>query len=170
MVQKKFSFLVSAIVALFAAVVPASAQTAAQWHSWPQYQRNTAILSKAYAQVGQYTGLQCKHWVQNIVWSASNGAVWLPQNKPNNYEWYSHQYVYRYYLPFPTQWCQPGMIIQMKWNGLPHTAIVAANNQTGMWWLDCNWGTPSGTVKYHYITHANFNNKVGSNYSVYEVR
>lgn len=152
-------------------VTSMASQASAQWNYWSQNQKNAAILNRAFAQNGMYTGLQCKHWVQNVVYSASGGVVWLPLNHPNLYQWEYHPRVFKL-QPFHPSWCQPGQIIQMKWNNTPHTAIVVSTSHDRMRWIDCNWGLPTNNtmVSVHDVTYHAFAGAVGSNYSVYEVR
>lgn len=143
------------------------------WHGLSQSQRNAEILDVALDQVGNYTGLQCKHWVQEVVFEASDGAVYPPTNK-NNYTWNSHSKVRTLPKPFPINAVQPGHIIQMQWknrNGTvyPHTAIVKSKTSTKMTWVDCNWNGDE-TVTTHSVKFTDFNSAVGHNYNVYEIK
>ncbi len=149
------------------------------WHNvMNQYGRNQQIIGRALAQNGQYTGVECKQWVQNVVYSASGGTVWLPQNRPDWMGWYWSEWAQPlWYIPYngPSYAAQPGNIIQMRWrnnNGsvLPHTAIVLSNNWSGMQWIDCNWSNGDRTVRVHYVSHDQFRQAVGWNCTVYEVR
>lgn len=167
MVISKFSSLLIAIITL---IVGAVSPTQAQWHSWSQGQRNSAILNRALSQYGTYTGVQCKEWVQNVVYSASTGTVWLPQTQPNQYQWYSSSDVWA--VPYcPAIYSAgPGNIIQMKWNNTLHTAIVYSTTGSGMWWIDCNWGNDM-RVSLHYVSYSQFLGATSNNfYTVYYVK
>lgn len=161
------------VLALVCSVATASS-LANWWHGLSQSQRNTEILDVALDQVGDYTGMQCKHWVQEVVDEASQGAVYPPTNK-NNYTWNSHSKVRTLPKPFPINAVQPGHIIQMQWrnnNGTvyPHTAIVKSKTSTKMTWVDCNWYGDE-TVTTHSVLFTDFYTAVnGYNYNVYEIK
>ncbi|HLP43815.1 MAG TPA: hypothetical protein VK145_00880 [Candidatus Nanoarchaeia archaeon] len=143
------------------------------WHGLTQGQRNDEILSVALDQNGDHTGLQCKHWVQEVVDEASRGEVYPPTNQ-NDYTWRSSSNVRVMQKPFPIQWAQPGQIIQMRWknrNGstYPHTAILKSKTSTKMYWVDCNWHGDE-TVDVHSVTYSDFNRAVGNYYNVYEIK
>lgn len=164
------------IVALFGLVCSAAAapSLANWWHGLSQNQRNAEIREVALDQVGDSTGMQCKHWVQEVVYEASQGAVYPPTNK-NNYTWNSHSKVRALPKPFPINAVQPGHIIQMQWrnnNGTvyPHTAIVKSRTSTKMTWVDCNWNGDESVIT-HSIRFTDFYNAVdGHNYNVYEIK
>lgn len=162
------------VVIAFLSLLPSQAN--AQWHSWQQWQRYGATVNMALCQNGFQTGMNAKKWVKFVIYAASHTAVTLPQTKPNMYEWYPHPYVYKFPASHtPDRW-QAGQIIQMKWNNRPHTAIFIclyhSKEQNGMYWIDCNWGPPwnNRTVQYHFVSYEDFEEKVGTRYSVYEVR
>ncbi|MDO8537093.1 MAG: hypothetical protein Q7R94_02510 [bacterium] len=164
--SKFSSFVVAAVMFLVCAVAPARAQ----WHNWSQGQRNNAIVSRALTQNGAYTGVQCKEWVQNVVYSASGGAVWLPLNQPNLYQWYPSPNVWA--VPYcPSIYsASPGSVIQMKWNSTPHTAIVYSTTGSGMWWIDCNWNHDT-RVTMHFVSYSQFMSATSNSfYTVYYVR
>ncbi len=144
------------------------------WHGLSQSQRNTEILNTALDQVGDYTGLQCKAWVQDVVDEASDGVVNPPQNQ-NDYTWYTSSNVRVLPRPFPIDAVQPGQIIQMRWRNHdgsihPHTAIVKNKTSTKMTWVDCNWNGDE-TVRVHTIYFSDFYWAVnGYNYNVYEIK
>jgi hypothetical protein len=167
MVLSKFSSLVVAVIAfIMGAVAPAQAQ----WHNWSQSQRDSAILSRALSQYGVNTGVECKEWVQNLVYGASAGAVWIPQTQPNQYQWYPSAYTYA--VPYcPSIYSAgPGSIIQMKWNSTLHTAIVYSTTGSGMWWIDCNWGHDK-RVTIHYVSYSQFMSATSNSfYTVYYIR
>lgn len=132
---------------------------ATSWHSMTQSQRNEAIISRAIQDNGKNTGMQCKVWVQNVVYSASSaysalgGPVSLPQNQPdpNMYKWYPGQYVFcvTQNMCVPIENAQRGWIVQMYFKTLsnghisPHTMIIEKMYPTSMDVIDCNF-TPSG--------------------------
>lgn len=164
-VGKISSFFLGAVMLLFGAVLPVEAQ----WHNWSQGQRNNAIVNRALSQNGNYTGLECKHWVQTVVANASSGAVWLPQNQPNLYQWYSSTDVSAVPYSPAIYSAASGSIIQMKWNGTPHTAIVYSTSGSGMWWIDCNWNGDR-RVTMHFVSYNQFAAACGNSHSVYYVR
>ncbi len=143
------------------------------WHGLSQSQRNAEILDVALDQVGNNTGMQCKHWVQEVVDEASQGTVYPPPNQ-NDYTWRSSSDVRKMLKPFPIEWTQPGQIIQMRWKNqdgatYPHTAILKNKTSTKMYWVDCNWNGDE-TVSVHSVTYSQFNQAVGDKYNVYEIK
>ncbi len=176
--KKLVSLLGIAATLLFAGNSKVSAQMCVPWHNLTQAQRNQFILSAGVAQNGmylrsvQFPGLpmQCKEWVQNVVYRASGGAVWLPSNY-SNFEWNGHSWVYS--LPgMSVQACQSGQIIQMEILGRngqygPHTAIVWQVYSSGIYFLDCNYGG-DGRVQIHYLSFADYS-KIVRRYTVYTV-
>lgn len=173
--RKQKSVLVASIVLCLAFVTTvATASVRTGWHGLSQTQRNRLILARAQEDNNRYTGVQCKEWVQNVVYNASDGEVYPPRNR-NDYTWYDHPYVYRYPRPYPLNGVEPGQIIQMRWrnpNGTitPHTAIVVSRNSSGMTWIDCNWTNRDRTVRTHDVSYDLFNRRVGYYYNVYEIR
>lgn len=178
MLKKFFMVVVMACAALMC-TTPAQAQSSGfWWHNlMTQYGRNQQIVYRALNENGRYTGVQCKEWVQNVVWGASSGTVWLPQNRPDGAGWYWSNWAMPVWnIPYagPSYAAQPGNIIQMVWRNNnnvtnPHTAIVLSNNSQGMQWIDCNW-FGDRSVRVHYISHDQFRQAVGWNCTVYEVR
>ncbi len=135
-------------------VFPVKAQS---WHQLSQIQRNQAIVNTGAQQIGAQGG-QCKPWVQSVVSNASSGSVLLPatQPPPNDYMWYSNQYVVG--LNTPPENVQFGWILQMKqFNGTPHTAIVAGISSYGITLLDSNW-VAYEKVGTHFMTFQQFRN------------
>jgi hypothetical protein len=172
--MKNRSLILSAVTLLvLVCSVSAASALANWWHGLSQNQRNTEIRDVALNQVGQNTGMQCKHWVQEVVYSASQGTVYPPANQ-NDYTWHSSSNVRTMLKPFPIEWAQPGQIIQMRWknqNGTtyPHTAILKSKTSTKMYWVDCNWYGDT-TVNTHSVTYNDFNRAVGNKYNVYEIK
>lgn len=170
--RPKFALAASVVLCL-AFVTAATAAVMTGWHDLTQSQRNRLILNRANQDLNRNVGVECKEWVQDVVYGASNGAVYPPQNR-NDYTWQTHRYVYRYPHPFPISWVEPGQIIQMRWrnrNGAtyPHTAIVLDKTSSSMTWIDSNWNRDT-VVKSHVVTFRDFDRQVGSYYNVYEIR
>lgn len=164
--------IIVSITALSSVAPAATQQQVSQWRSMSQSARNQAILSRAYSQNGQYTGLSCKEWVRSVVFNASQTVVWLPSTSPNNYQWYYQSDIYAVpACPAPLSSIGPGAIIQMRWNNTLHTAIVTGRDSNGMQWIDCNWGQPTEnrTVRIHYVTNQQFMSATQGFYSVYYV-
>mgnify|MGYP003394170965 CR=1 FL=1 len=146
-----------------------TSEARAQWHRWTQGQRNSVIVNRALQQNGYYTGQQCKEWVQNTVYNASTGVVWLPQNQPNLYQWYWSSDAYAVPYSPSIYSANSGSVIQMKWNGTPHTAIVYSSSGSGMWWIDCNWNGDR-RVTMHFVSYNQFAAACGNLYTVYYVK
>jgi hypothetical protein len=162
-----------AFLAVCAAIVTTAVAATTGWHGLSQSQRNSRILNRADDDLNQNVGMSCKEWVRRVVRNASGGEVGIPSNQ-NDYTWNSHPYVYRCPQPYPISWVQPGQIIQMRWtnaNGTstPHTAIVLSRTSTSMTWIDSNWQGDE-VVRTHSMTYSHFNNRVGNNYNIYEIR
>lgn len=151
-------------------------QAAAGWHQWSQTTRNGAITNRALQDNGKQFGVEveCKGWVQNVVYAASNGAVWLPSNRPYPYEymWYADPNVAG--MTAYINWVKPGQILQMRiWSRkeqalVPHTTIVLSVDSGGLWVIDNNFVAPY-TVGVHHWTFSDFRAQVGSYYSVYTI-
>ena len=119
-------------------------------------QINQLILSKAANQNRWNTGLECKPWVNNVVYSSTKIPVpamdsyytWTPsvyarivwQFKPANYCISS----------FPT-YLLPGQIVQVKWRpsymrGGPHTFIIISVLPGSITYWECNGNAGAGKV------------------------
>lgn len=120
-------------------------------------QINQLILSKAASQNGRNTRLECKPWVNDVVYSStkisvpamSNYYSWVPsiyarivwQFKPANYCISS----------FPT-YLLPGQIVQViKWRpsymrGGPHTFIIISVLPGSIIYWECNGNAGTGRV------------------------
>jgi hypothetical protein len=176
MLTRKSKFVISALSCLVF-VIAAGASMVIPWHGLSQGQRNTAILNVAMDQIGDFTGMQCKVWVQDVVNEASLGEVYPPQNI-NDTTWASSSNVKRMLKPFPIEWVIPGDIIQMQLKQVdgtttPHTAIVVRKNRLAMEWVDCNWHHKSApeTVFRHTVKYTDFYKAVQNyNYNVYEIK
>lgn len=177
--KNRWLFGVFTAIAVIVSIVlsPASyANGTNPWHSMAQWQRNQAIVSRAYQDNDRKVGVQCKVWVQNVLYSVSGGHVWLPQNNPapNDWYWQNDQNGHVVGMSIPIQYVQIGWIIQMRLkSGIPHTAIVVGNNGYGITFIDSNWFYLSApnTVKIHSLTYKEFNDKLESpwSYSVYYI-
>ena len=168
------SGIVSALAVLCLAITATAASMVTSWHGLSQNQRNALILSTAMSQAGRYTGQQCKVWVQNVVYQASGGTVYPPQNL-NDWTWYSSNDVQPIASYGQISRVQPGQIIQMRWTNRrdghvsPHTAIVTSTTGAGMYWVDCNF-VSTGTVGVHYVSYQDFQISVGPYFNIYEIR
>lgn len=162
----------SVFLAAFSLLFCSLPQANAQWQTWPQWQRNGRIVNMATCQNGFRTDMSSKRWAEFVVYSASQTAITLPHTRPNMYEWYPHPNVFAFPSEHPVADWQGGQIVQMRWNNRPHTAIIIGTDETKIAWIDCNWGFPwnNGTVKYHEINIKDFEDNVGTRYSVYEIR
>jgi len=149
------------------------------WRSMSQVSRNMAVLDAAYANYfyrasldrqspyapwsGGYT---CKTWVQQVVVpDASRGVATVPPNN-GSCSWYSNCYTTVYTGGIRN--VGQGMIIQTRWGGGLHTAIVYARDSNGMWWIDCNWSLDS-RIRIHYVSFSTFNANSGGCYTVYQI-
>lgn len=142
------------------------------WSSRTQAQRNQAIVDRGLQQLGQVTGQQCKEWVRTVVQSASQGAVLLPPNRSNGWQWHTHPKVRLVAQNVCPANLQPGHVVQLRQSsGLPHTAIVRTVGYNGMTWVDANWvnyNNPPGTVASHAISWSTFY-AIAAQYSFYEI-
>ena len=149
------------------------------WRSMSQVSRNMAVLDAAYANYfyrasldrqspyAPYSGwYTCKTWVQQVVVpNASRGVASVPTNN-GSCSWYGGCYA--------SAWgggirnVGQGMIVQTRWGGGLHTAIVYARDPNGMWWIDCNWGLDS-RIRIHYVTFGTFDVKSGGCYTIYQI-
>lgn len=143
------------------------------WHDdMSQRERNEAIADEAESRVGDYGG-QCKVFVQNVVWSASNGVVWLPQNHSRyDWKWKSSRDVRR----IATDACirlKPGYILQaqvrLRSGGLsPHTMIVVRTTSSRITVVESNYSTPNRVTRRTVSENAFWNSLI--HVTVYEVR
>jgi len=138
---------VLAALCLLLASPQAHAQSASFWWHYLMTQngRGYTIVNSAQQHGNGSYGGQCKAWVQNVVWQASRGVVWLPQNDPScMWRWRQSSDVrivasdYRIYL-------RPGQIVQAQvrlGSGAlsPHTMIVLWQNGDTISVIESNWG------------------------------
>ena len=166
------------------------------WHALPQTDRNQKILDRAYKDLGKYLGDpedwrpgQCKTWVQDVVFAASNGAVQLPLNHPEKDRWIDDpentdsEYCIGRCGPITS--ARPGEIVQVRWKtsfSAPprdlHTFIVVSVNATTITVIDSNWigGNEidrmcyrEKTVREHSIDISTFNDNAKS-FTIYSIR
>lgn len=143
-----------------------------EWHDLSQSQRNQKILQRAYQDLGQKKG-QCKPWVQDVVFAASNGAVYPPKNHPLKDRWRNDpkntdsEYCIGRCGPITS--ASPGEIVQVRWkaNVNPpdnlHTFIVVSVNAS-----DSN-GKNKQSVRKRTLQTSNFN-KIADSFSIYYIR
>lgn len=147
------------------------------WHSMAQWQRNQAIVNRAYQYLNINVGIQCKEWVRKVVKEASVNHVTIPATSPAPNDWYwQSDYPYNNVVGMSTlaEYMQVGWIIQMRLStGIAHTAIVVGNNGYGITLIDSNWFSTSApnTVKTHFLTYTEFYSKLAfsSSFSVYYI-
>lgn len=148
------------------------------WSLMTQWQKNTALVSYATSYSNGTYGGQCKVWANTVVRTVSGKSLPATAAAPYDYQWLASSSVVQRYVK-PSQF-QPGDIIQMKLlsNGIPHTAIVVAVYPAApgyIAWIDSNWYGYLGSsyvekVYQHTISFATFTQKVGTQYSVYNVK
>ena len=120
-----------------------------EWHELSQSQRNQKILERAYKDLHQKTK-ECKAWVQDVVYSASNGDVYPPITDMNHKDrWIDDP------EKTDSEYCigrcasirsaKPGEIVQLRWKEsyvpLPnnlHTFIVVSVNASTITVIDSN--------------------------------
>jgi hypothetical protein len=142
----------------------------AWWYNLSQTSRVNYILNRAKADNGKYVGVECKPWVQRVFPSASRNVVDVPPTYPNasGYSWYSSPYFVK---AGSITSVLPGDVVQMRWNGGPHTFIVVSRQSTGLTVIDSNFSskTKPNYVQIHSITFKEFAAKTGGYYTVYRV-
>ena len=122
---------------------------ATSWHDLSQTKRNERILDRAYEDEDKFGGW-CKEWVQDIVFDASNGAVYPPPNHKKKDRWKHDPKKYpgsKYCIGRcgPITSARPGEIVQIRWKTsyvpLPnnlHTFIVVSVNSSSITVIDSN--------------------------------
>lgn len=153
-------FVVAVMILGLLSVGMASANTAmAGWHDLTQDQRNQAIVNRAFNDLYTYQG-SCKVWAQNVVWSASSNAVWLPTTiDPPGCFWNYSSYVIS--VSTNIRYVLPGQILQMHLkSGNIHTAIVSGVYSNGVVFIESNW-FGDGYVNLRYVSFTDFENQVG---------
>ena len=164
-----------AVAAIASLLVLPSAKTFADgnvvWTGLTIQQKKTAIINNAlsYA-IGSFGG-ECKVWVQNVVYAASNHVL-LPQNNPAPYDYY-WQTDYHYHVA--PQWgrtienVERGDMVQMHLtNGYPHTIIILYNDVVSgtIKFRESNVPLGSGKVNERIQTYAQFKAAV-TGYTIY---
>ena len=132
------------------------------WRGLSQNDRNQVILDRTSQDIGNYVGLNCKLWVQNVVSGASRHAASVPPTSPdaNGWVWTPNAYAVRVYANINT--AQPGWIVQMNRRNssggiTPHTAIVVGRSSYGIYWVDSNYAiVPDNVVRLHSESFADF--------------
>jgi hypothetical protein len=175
--RQAFFTLAGAAASLALATAKGYAQMTPAWHYWTQSQRNQAIVNTAFNDLNKNVGVQCKPWVQNVVWAASGHQVWLPPTANGSLGWYwEFNAQYSSYVVGRSggiRGVKVGEIIQMDWlrpradHLNPHTAIVIGTYYDGMEWIDSNWNNDTKVIR-HYMSFSTFESKVYL-YSIYYV-
>lgn len=150
------------------------------WRGLPQNYRNEYICTEAFSEmvalgggVDQFSrpsGYNCKTWANHVVSVASRGVASLPASS-SWCRWYSGTYVtVAGYGPSGVniRGAARGNIVQASWGKYPHTMIVWLMGGSGLYVIDCNMDLRGG-LKIHYISFADFENKSGGCYTVYQV-
>ncbi len=144
------------------------------WSQYTQAERNMAIVYRAYDNIGQYVGQNCKEWVRTVVYSASNGMVTLPATLPNASGWYFGYSRYLVGMSGGITSVHQGSLVQMRWrldNGTitPHTMIILYRASNGVMVIESNWCQSNCMrVNTRFITFTEFNSHV-VNYTTYTV-
>ncbi len=168
-----FSATLASMFFVLAAFVPLSVSYADgtnTWHSMAQWQRNQAIVDRAYQDLNSNVGVECKEWVRTVIKDASgsNGhvpPVNIPPNNPAPYDYYWQNDPYGNVSPVSMyiRYVEVGNVVQMRLaSGTPHTAIVVGNNGYSVTFIDSNWFYISAptTVKTHSMTYEEFYEKL----------
>jgi len=152
---------------------------AQSWAEMSQAQKNVAILSHAMSFKNGTYGGQCKVWVRNVVMKVSGKDLPATDNSPYDYRWLSSANVIKKTITQPGL-MSAGDIVQMKLlsNGIPHTAIVIGVYQGApgyISFIDSNWFGYKGAdyverVYTHTMTIPEFTKKVGTKYTVYNIK
>jgi len=143
------------------------------WKKMSPVMRTQAILNRARQDDRLKVGVECKVWVQNVVREASGGIVQIPRtlHGGEGHAWEDAPGISGACIPISR--VRTGQIIQMRWTNrsgrsLPHTAIVLSATRTGVTVIDSNWDG-SMTVRVHTWSIAEFEQAVGTKYTVYTV-
>lgn len=150
------------------------------WHNiLTQTGRNASIVNETRKYWNcQYVDVECKPWVQNVVWGASKKVVWLPQNDPYcDWRWVWSPNVE---VVASDRWSSipmaPGLIIQAqvkysRWPYTsPHTMIVTSANASSITVVEANYGAGNALrVNRRTISWAAFKANV-LHYTLYRVK
>ncbi len=149
---------------------------AAWWRSLSQAARNQAIVERAYQNLGQNVGMNCKEWARWVVRDASRGTVNLPPTLPTDSGWYFGYSPYLVGMSGGIRSVASGWIVQSIWHlysnrthawyNTPHTMIVLGRGGDGVYVIECNW-VAAGTVGARWITFSEFDSKVIAHSSYY---
>ncbi len=173
-----------AVLAFLSSILVFSRQSQAQsfyyqWHYLlTQAGRNNAIYWTAQSVPNGTYGGQCKVWVQNVVWNASNRTVWLPTNSSNcdwMWNWSSDVEIVA-----QDRWdgvaFRPGQIVQAQvrysqWPYTsPHTMIIAWADANYVSVIESNFGSGNyERVNRRTVTWAQFKSSI-IHYTLYNVR
>lgn len=166
--------IVGSILLLFA--ITTNAQS---WGEMSQAQKNIAILSYAMSIKNGTYGGQCKVWVRDVVKKVSGKTIPSNAEDPKDYQWLSSKDVIKRKIAHAGL-MSAGDIVQMKLlsNGIPHTAIVIGVYQGApgyVSFIDSNWFGYKGAdyserVYTHTMTIPEFNKKMGTQYTVYNIK
>lgn len=150
------------------------------WHALPQSKRNQKILDRAYKDEDKYVGDeknnltgQCKAWVQDVVYSASDGAVYPPKTDMDFKDrWYESKYCIGRCAPITS--ARPGEIVQVRWKESYvkppenlHTFIVVSVNASTITVIDSN-AKNNKTVYERELKTSEFNENADS-FSIYYI-
>ncbi len=141
------------------------------WRNRTQAERNMLILERAYRDLNQNVGVQCKPWVDDrVVRDASRTVVDIPATLPDAFGWY---YGYSPYLHNGggIRNVQPGWIVQMRyrWSSYtgPHTFIISWKSSTHFGVIESNVKA-SNTVGERTLSFTEFEQKA-ERYTCYYV-
>lgn len=143
----------------------ATASNIAWWRSLSQDSRNANIYYRATWDLGRRDQSNCKEWVRSVVYAASSTVVNIPATRPTATGWYFASSPYMARVD-NIRAARSGWIVQMNWNSLVHTMIVAETRSNGIWVIEANW--IRGTVAYRWIDYGTFDANV-RRYSCYYV-
>ena len=143
-----------------------------------QAEKNTALLNYALSFPDGSYGNTCKIFMNTVVSTVAWKSLPSTMASPNDYKWVSDpNVVVRGSVP-PSQF-QAGDIVQMKLaSGLPHTAMVVGVYYGApgyINWIDSNSNSFQGSqfvnkVYRHTMSIPDFYTKVGTNYTVYNIK
>jgi hypothetical protein len=173
-----FASCLACAVGLLAFGQKAEAQSSAfAWHFiLTDSGRDSCILGEAQSYPEGAYGGQCKVWVQQVVWEASDYTVWLPTNSATcDWQWNGSPNVQALATDrwdgFPLF---PGQIIQAQvrysqWPFTsPHTMIVVSSNAASITIIESNYSSP-GRVRRRTVSWADFRRDV-LHYTLYQVK
>ena len=149
-----------------------------EWHELTQTQRNRKILERAYQDLDQKKK-ECKEWIQDIVFNASDGEVYPPQNHILKDRWIDDpentNSEYCIGRSGPITSARPGEIVQVRWKESYkkpprnlHTFIVVSVNALTITVIDSN-AEDQKIVRERDMNISNFD-KIADSFSIYYIR